>query len=347
MLDNINIMFVDTLRPPSVVKMRLPLTERCVKVIETARKEIVNILTSSDKRLLVVIGPCSIHDPQGAMEYAQRLVKLHGELGDVFLFLLRAYFEKPRTIIGWKGFVNDPFMNGSCDIDHGLSAARTLLLNINELGLPVATEFLDPVTPQYLADLISWGAIGARTTESQTHREMASGLSMPIGFKNGTNGDLDIAINAMMSARSPHSFTGINPDGVVSKVTTSGNPFGHIVLRGGGGRTNYDKESIANTVMELKKHKLPGVVMVDCSHANSGKDYKRQPDVFKKVIRQRVVGNKAIVGVMIESNLLEGSQTIPADPSNLRYGVSVTDGCIGWDMTKKMLCAAHDRLSKA
>jgi len=260
---------------------------------------------------------------------------------------MRVYFEKPRTTIGWKGLINDPHMDGTYDIELGLRQARKLLLQITELGLPTATEFLDPVVPQYTADLVSWAAIGARTTESQTHREMASGLSMPVGFKNATDGSLQIAIDAMHSARTPHSFLGIDQDGATSIVRTTGNPYGHVVLRGGRLRANYDPESIAEAQAQLREHKIPEALMVDCSHANSAKQHARQEEVWQSVVAQRTSGNTALIGAMVESNLHEGSQAIPQKLDQLRYGISITDACVSWETTERMLRHAHERFSGA
>ena len=333
------------LQPPRVLKSDLPVTERANHTVVQGRATVQNILARRDSRLLVVIGPCSIHDPKGAMEYAHRLAALSRELSDQMFVIMRVYFEKPRTTIGWKGLINDPHMNGSCEIEDGLRIARKLLLDINELGLAAGTEFLDPIVPQYIDDLIAWAAIGARTTESQTHREMASGLSMPVGFKNGTDGSLQIAIDAMSSARTPHSFLGIDQDGFTSLIRTKGNPEGHLVLRGGRTRTNYDPQSIAEAAAQLEKHQLSPVLMVDCSHANSLKQHARQEDVWRSLIEQRATGTGAIIGAMIESYLVEGSQPVPTNPAEIVYGVSVTDACISWETTERMLRNGHAALS--
>lgn len=335
------------LQPPRVLKQELATTDRINDVVVGGRRSVLDILAQRDPRLLLVIGPCSLHDPKGALEYAQKLARLNAELGDQFLIVMRTYFEKPRTTIGWKGLINDPDMNGSCDIEKGIRIARKLLLDINDLGLPCATEFLDPIVPQYIADLISWAAIGARTTESQTHREMASGLSMPVGFKNGTDGSLQIAIDAMGAARTPHSFVGIDQEGYTCVVRTTGNPAGHVVLRGGRNRSNYDPESIAQASADLGKNRLPNVVMVDCSHANSGKQHARQEEVWRSIIQQRAAGNRAIIGAMVESNLFEGSQPVPKSPADLIYGVSVTDACISWETTERLLRYGHEALRGA
>ncbi len=335
------------LTAPRELKAQLPMTEVANKTVVEGRETIGAILRQTDPRLLVVVGPCSIHDPKGALEYAKRLNVLRKELADQLFIVMRVYFEKPRTTIGWKGLIYDPNLDGSDDIQTGLKKARELLLQITEMGLPAATEFLDPVVPQYIADLVSWAAIGARTTESQTHREMASGLSMPVGFKNGTDGGLQIAIDAMQSAMRPHSFLGIDQDGFTSIVRTTGNPDGHVVLRGGRLMTNYDAESIRIAAESLAKAGLAPVLMVDCSHANSLKQHAKQEEVWRSLIEQRLAGGKPITGVMIESNLHEGSQSIPKNLADLRYGVSVTDACLGWDVTERILRGGHDELAKA
>ena len=332
---------------PRELKDRFPMTAAANRTVVEGRNTIISILNRTDPRLLVVLGPCSIHDPKAALEYATKLKALQAELAEQFYIVMRVYFEKPRTTIGWKGLIYDPQLNGSDDIATGLERARELLLAITEMGLPTATEFLDPVVPQYIADLVSWAAIGARTTESQTHRQLASGLSMPVGFKNSTDGSLQIAIDAMRSAMSPHSFLGIDQEGVTSIIRTTGNPDGHIVLRGGRLNTNYDAESIRGAAEILKKSGLPETLMVDCSHANSAKQHARQEDVWHSLVEQRKGGTEAITGVMIESNLSEGAQPIPSDFSALRYGVSVTDACLGWDVTERMLRWGHEELSKA
>ena len=331
---------------PRELKHVLPMTEASNCTVVAGREAISAILKRTDPRLLVVLGPCSIHDTKGALEYAGKLNELRQELGDQFCLVMRVYFEKPRTTVGWKGLIYDPHLDGSDDIQTGLRKARELLLQITGLGLPAATEFLDPVVPQYIADLVSWAAIGARTTESQTHRQMASGLSMPVGFKNGTDGGLQIAIDAMQSAMRPHSFLGIDQDGFTSIVRTTGNPDGHIVLRGGRLRTNYDSESIREASESLQKAGLPPVLMVDCSHANSLKQHAKQEEVWRSLIEQRRAGSQSITGVMIESNLSEGSQPIPRNLAELHYGVSVTDACLGWDVTERLLRWGHSVLIK-
>lgn len=333
------------LQPPRAIKADLPTSESANRTVVQGRATVQNILAQRDSRMLIVVGPCSIHDPKGALEYAHRLAALSRELGDRMFVVMRVYFEKPRTTIGWKGLINDPHLNGSCEIEDGLRIAREFLLEINELGLPAATEFLDPIVPQYIDDLITWAAIGARTTESQTHREMASGLSMPVGFKNSTDGSLQIAMDAMSSARVPHSFLGIDQDGFTSLVRTKGNPDGHVVLRGGRARTNYDPQSIGGAAAQLTQHRLPPVLMVDCSHANSLKQHARQEDVWRSLLEQRAAGTHAIIGAMIESYLKEGNQPVPANPADIAYGISVTDACLGWETTERMLRHGHAVLS--
>ncbi|MFO1461793.1 MAG: 3-deoxy-7-phosphoheptulonate synthase [Verrucomicrobiota bacterium] len=332
------------LLPPRQLKSELTIGERATACVVEGRSLVQKILRRQDPRLLVVLGPCSIHDPKSALEYARRLVELRSAVEDQLYLVMRVYFEKPRTTIGWKGLINDPHLDGSYDVDSGIRIARKLLLDIAELGLPAATEFLDPVVPQYIADLVSWAAIGARTTESQTHREMASGLSMPVGFKNGTDGSLQTAVDAMLSARHPHHFLGIDQDGAVSVVRTAGNPDGHVVLRGGRARTNYDAASIADAAAQLAKAGLPTGLMVDCSHANSSKQHAKQEEVWQNLVSQRVEGCEPLIGVMIESHLFEGNQPIPKQTSELKYGISLTDACLGWETTERMLRHGAERL---
>jgi len=334
------------LSTPRAVKAAFPTTEAASATVARSRERIIRILRQDDPRLLVVVGPCSIHDEKGALEYATHLNALRQEFADRMEIVMRIYFEKPRTTIGWKGLINDPHLDGSQDIEAGLKIARRLLLEIVGMGLPSATEFLDPIVPQYIADLVTWAAIGARTTESQTHREMASGLSMPIGYKNATDGSLQIAIDAMGAAQHPHSFLGIDQDGATAIVRTNGNPDGHIVLRGGRARTNYDAESIRDAEAVLKRSNLRPVLMVDCSHANSAKQFARQEDVWRSVIEQRVSGTRSLIGVMSESNLHEGNQPFPKPVNELRYGVSITDACAGWETTERMLRWGYGALSK-
>jgi 3-deoxy-7-phosphoheptulonate synthase len=331
---------------PRELKAQLPTTDAANATVARSRERIIRILRQEDPRLLVVVGPCSIHDEKGALDYATRLNALRQEFAGRLEIVMRVYFEKPRTTIGWKGLINDPHLDGSQDIETGLKIARRLLLDITGMGLPTATEFLDPIVPQYTADLVTWAAIGARTTESQTHREMASGLSMPIGLKNNTDGSLQSAIDAMGATRHPHSFLGISEDGVTSIVRTTGNPHAHIVLRGGRSQTNYDAASIRAAEEKLKVEKLPPVLMVDCSHANSGKQFAKQEDVWRSVIQQRVEGTRSLIGLMVESNLHEGNQPIPKNLQDLRYGVSLTDSCIGWEATERMLRWGYETLGK-
>jgi len=332
---------------PRALKAELPATTAANNTVFTGRQAVQSILAHDDRRLLVVVGPCSIHDQHAALEYARRLRSLAHEVEDRMFLVMRVYFEKPRTTLGWKGLINDPHLDGSQDVQSGLRLARELLIAINDLGLPAATEFLDPIVPQYIADLVTWAAVGARTTESQTHREMASGLSMPVGFKNATDGSLQIALDAMRAAMSPHSFLGIDQDGYTSVIRTTGNAFGHVVLRGGRARSNYDPESIAAAVSELRKAGLPEALMVDCSHANSGKQHARQEEVWRSVIGQRVAGNQPLIGVMVESHLHEDNQPIPADLRELKYGVSVTDACLSWETTERLVRWACDQLTAA
>jgi 3-deoxy-7-phosphoheptulonate synthase len=335
-LENLNIESHQVLVTPEELKARLPATETVRESVQAARDAVRAILARRDHRLVVVVGPCSIHDVAAARDYAQRLKGLAEEVSDSLLLVMRAYFEKPRTTVGWKGLINDPHLDDTFRVDEGLTLARRLLLDIAEQGLPLSTEALDPITPQYLQDLIAWSAIGARTTESQTHREMASGLSCAVGFKNGTDGSLDMVINALQSVASPHRFLGINPAGQVSVLHTRGNRYGHLVLRGGSAGSNFDAMSIAACEQALAR--LPGQpnIMVDCSHANSGKDHERQPIVARDVRDQILNGNTSIIGLMIESHLHAGNQPL-ADPAALRYGVSITDACIDWETTEALL----------
>lgn len=341
---NVHVREVARLISPASLKASLPAPETAYRLVYQSRETVKAILQKRDPRLLVVVGPCSIHDPAGALDYARRLAAVRDQVADRLFILMRVYFEKPRTTIGWKGLINDPELDGSTRIEAGLPLARQLLLDIANLGLPAATEFLDPILPQYTSDLISWAAIGARTTESQTHREMASGLSMPIGFKNGTDGSLQVAIDAMGAAMHPHSFLGIDQDGFTSIIRTTGNPWGHAVLRGGHVRTNYDPESIAEALSRLEKAGLNPVIMVDCSHANSGKQPLKQELVWRSVLDQRIAGNSGIIGLMLESYLHAGSQPILAGRTSLQYGVSITDPCLDWPATEKLLALAHNTL---
>ena len=332
----------EPLVPPAELKRDLPATEAHQQTVAQAREVVRNILAGRDDRKLVIVGPCSIHDPEAALEYAGRLAKLHEMVADRCYLVMRVYFEKPRTTLGWKGLLNDPHLNGTYDIHHGMTLARRLLLDITALGLPTGTEFLDPISPQYLADLVSWAAVGARTTESQTHREMASGLSMPVGFKNSTDGNLETALNAMESARQPHAFLGIDQMGRTCVVHTTGNPDCHIVLRGGGGKPNYSAGDIAACESLMDARSLPPRIVVDCSHEQTEKDYRRQPVVLEDVTRQVRDGNTSVVGFMLESHLHAGNQKLGGA---LAYGVSITDGCIDWAATEQCLIAAARALT--
>lgn len=335
--ENLNIVAVDHMPSPEEIKARVPLSQNAANVVLNGRKALCDILDGRDNRVFVVLGPCSIHDPVAGLDYANRLKQLADEVSDVMVLVMRVYFEKPRTSVGWKGFINDPDMDDSFRIDKGMEQARKFLLDVNEIGLPAGTEALDPIGPQYYGDLISWTAIGARTSESQTHREMSSGLSSPVGFKNATDGDLDVAINAILSASNPHSFLGINSSGTTAILRTRGNRYSHIVLRGGGGRPNYDTVSVSLAEKALTKARLPKNIVIDCSHANSWKNPELQPLVMRDVMHQIREGNTSIVGMMIESHIHAGNQSIPKDLSELRYGCSVTDACVGWDTTVEMI----------
>jgi 3-deoxy-7-phosphoheptulonate synthase len=344
--ENTNVAGLDAMPSPHQLKLRVPLRERGAHTVADARTALRAILGRDDRRLFIVVGPCSIHDPGAGLEYAKRLQALAKEVGDTFLLVMRVYFEKPRTATGWKGFINDPRMDDSFHIEEGMERARGFLRDLAELGLPAATEALDPIAPQYLGDLVSWYAIGARTSESQTHREMASGLSAPVGFKNGTDGDVAVAINAIRSARQPHSFLGINQDGVSAVVRTRGNGHGHIVLRGGQS-PNYDTAHVVLIGAALMKAGIEPSIVVDCSHANSLKKPELQPLVFRDCMHQIVEGNTSIVGLMLESNLVAGNQPIPEDLSKLIYGCSVTDACIDWDTTAALLREARKTVAPA
>lgn len=338
-VENLRVSGLTRLITPRQVKEQLPTPPKALQLILESRETGRRILRGEDPRMMVVIGPCSIHDPKAALEYAQRLAELQRKVEDRLYIIMRVYFEKPRTTIGWKGLINDPHLDESCDLAEGITLARKLLIDILELGLPTGTEFLDPIIPQYISDLISWAAIGARTTESQTHRELASGLSMPVGFKNGTDGSIQTAIDALRSARVPHSFLGIDQDGRTSIVKTTGNPDNHIVLRGGRDGSNYEPHQTEAVAELLRKANLPQAIMVDCSHSNSGKDPRRQPIVWESILQQRANGRADLIGAMLESNLHYGNQPLPQDLSQLRYGVSITDPCIGWETTEQLLLA--------
>ena len=341
--ENVNVTAQQALPTPDAVKSRQPAPVEVRLSVAESRRRVGDILARRDHRLLVVVGPCSIHDPDAARDYAARLKPLADETADTLYVVMRTYFEKPRTTVGWKGLINDPFLNDTFHVEHGLGLARGLLLDIAALGLPLATEALDPITPQYLQDLITWSAIGARTTESQTHRELASGLSSAVGFKNGTDGSLDVAVNALKSAASRHRFLGIDSAGKVAVIHTRGNPAAHIVLRGGNGGPNYDARAIARCEAALASAGLASNIMVDCSHANSDKDHERQPLVADAVAEQIVAGNRSIIGLMAESNLRPGKQQLGA-PAELAYGVSITDACVGWEATEAMLRALATKL---
>ena len=341
---NLNIESITPLETPGEFVDRLPVESGPANVVARARNAILDILNGDDDRMLMIVGPCSIHDTKAGLEYAKRLKGLAEEVDDRLLVVMRVYFEKPRTTVGWKGLINDPHLNGTFDVAHGLTVARKFLLEVLNLGLPTATEWLDPITPQYLADCVSWGAIGARTVESQTHRQLASGLSMPIGYKNGTGGSIQIAADAMVAAREPHVFLSVGEDGRVSIVKTRGNKGGHVVLRGGSTGANFDSGSVAHASALLVKAGFEPRIIVDCSHANSNKDHRQQPVVFNNVLSQRVSGGEQIIGMMLESHLKEGSQKMTDDGSQLEYGVSITDACVGWETTESLLRDARRAL---
>ena len=326
---------------PDALLEELPLSGAHEDVVILGRRDVQRVLDQADERLLVVVGPCSVHDPEATFEYADRLAQLAGRLGEELLVAMRVYFEKPRTTTGWKGLINDPHLDGSGDVNAGLRLARQVLLGVLDRGLPVGCEFLDPITPQYIADAVSWGAIGARTTESQIHRQLGSGLSMPVGFKNRTDGNLQVAVDAVRAAATPHAFAGIDLNGTSAILYTSGNADCHVILRGGKGRPNYEDASVGAALELLEAAGLPGRVMIDLSHDNSAKDPERQPVVAADVGRQIAAGSRAIVGVMLESFLLAGRQDLESDArpplSKLRYGQSITDGCIGWETTVEVL----------
>lgn len=346
-VDDLNVVSQELLISPGALKAEIPLSDKARDVVTQGRAVVRDILDRKDHRIFLVIGPCSIHDVEAAKDYAQRLKKLADEVSDTIYIVMRVYFEKPRTTVGWKGLINDPYLNDSFKIQEGLHIGRKLLLDIAELGLPAATEALDPISPQYLHDLISWSAIGARTTESQTHREMASGLSSAVGFKNGTDGGLTVAINALQSVSKPHRFLGINTEGQVAIIHTRGNAYGHVVLRGGNGKPNYDSVSVAVCEQELAKAKVTPNIMVDCSHANSNKNHELQTLVMENVANQILEGNKSIVGLMVESNIGAGNQSIPEDLCNLKYGVSVTDACIDWVTTENAVRKMRDTIKES
>ena len=341
---NLRIKSLESLVSPARLAALLPLDSAATQTILSGRCAVERVLSGEDARLLAVVGPCSIHDTAAASDYAARLLKLAETMADRLLILMRVYFEKPRTTVGWKGLINDPHLDDSFDVASGLKLARGLLIQIAQMGLSTATEFLEPITPQYIADTIVLGAIGARTTESPTHRQMASGLSMPVGFKNSTDGSLQAAVDAMQAARTPHSFLGIDNEGSTCVVSTTGNPWGVLMLRGGRSGSNYAPEILHEARQRLEAAGLPPRVIVDCSHANSGKDHRRQSVVWRDVVRQRVAGDRSIVGLMLESNIHPGSQPVNSNRATLAYGVSITDGCIGWDETEDLLRETHAQL---
>jgi 3-deoxy-7-phosphoheptulonate synthase len=345
-IEDLHVRALIPLTPPRILKEELPRSDAAGDTVYQGRETIKRILSRDDPRLLIVAGPCSIHDPEAATEYAGRLLELHRTYQDSLYIIMRTYFEKPRTTVGWRGLINDPRLDGSFDMETGLRAARDLLLQINDLGMPAATEMVDPITPQYISDLVSLTAIGARTSESQTHRAMASGLSMPVGYKNGTDGSVQVAVNAYVSATSAHSFLGVTGDGLSCVVKTTGNPDGFVILRGSHTSPNYDAESIANTEGLMRRAGLNPSVMIDCSHANSAYDDTRQEQVWNTVLAQHYEHNDAVIGMMIESNLFPGKQSLPADLTRLRYGVSITDACIDWETTVRMIDHAAEFVAR-
>lgn len=343
-IQDVHIDSVSPLLTPATLKKEIPVTDNSVETVFSGRQAIEAMLNGEDSRILVIVGPCSLHDEKIALEYAEKLSALQEEVNDQLFLVMRTYFEKPRTTVGWKGMLNDPHLNGTYDVELGLRTARRILQALTDMGLPTATEVLDPIVPQYLADLICWAAIGARTTESQTHREMASGLSMPIGFKNSTDGNFQIACDAIQSSCSPHHFLGIDQDGHTSIISTKGNSNSHLILRGGNNGPNYDPVSVAQAQEKLRGAGLSDLVMIDCSHANSAKNHELQGEVLRSCIRQRIDGNQGIMGVMLESNLQAGNQKLTDDPSALEYGVSITDACVDWTTTETLLRDAAAQL---
>ena len=343
-VEDLNIESINTLITPDQLKDEMPITDAAVASVQQGRQVIRDILDRKDHRIFVVVGPCSIHDVEAAHDYAERLRELSEKVSDTLYLVMRVYFEKPRTTVGWKGLINDPYLNDTFKVEEGLHISRRLLLDLAEKGLPLSTEALDPISPQYLQDLIAWSAIGARTTESQTHREMASGLSSAVGFKNGTDGSLTVATNALKSVANPHRFLGINQNDNVTIVSTQGNPYGHVVLRGGGGKPNYDSVNVSLAEQALDKADLAQNIMIDCSHENSSKNPALQPLVLENVTNQILEGNQSIIGLMVESNLKHGRQNIPANLDDLEYGLSVTDGCISWEETEEALLTMRDKL---
>ena len=341
---DVNVMSNNALIRPSELEARIPLTAKAEASVLAGRQQLEAVLNGEDERFAVIVGPCSIHDNRGALDYAERLKPLADQLSERLLVVMRVYFEKPRTTVGWKGLIYDPNLNDTYQIEDGLHRARQLLLEVAETGLYSATEFLDPIVPQYLSDLVTWAAIGARTTESQTHRQMASGLSMPVGFKNGTDGDPQTAVDALVAASTPQAFLGIDHQGQASIVETRGNNNCHLVMRGGRSGTNFDARSISTAQEALRKSNVAPRIVVDCSHGNSNKDHTRQHIAFEDVISQRLAGNSDLLGVMLESNINPGAQKLAEDPSSLEYGVSITDSCIGWDETVQLLEWAYEEL---
>lgn len=346
-IQDVNVRETVPLIAPARLKEQYPASDAAVRTVLDSREIVKKILAGEDRRLIVVVGPCSIHQEQAALEYAGKLSSLADRVADRMLLVMRVYFEKPRTTVGWKGLINDPHLNDTFDIGEGLQIARRILLQVAEMGLPAATEMLEPITPQYIADLITLASIGARTTESPTHRQMASGLSMPVGYKNGTDGSMQTAINAMMAAQSQHSFLGIDGEGKTCIINTRGNPWGHLILRGGRSGPNYDAASLSEAAATLNAAGLSPRLLVDCSHANSNKDYSRQNVAWNDVIDQRVAGNDSIIGLMLESNLNPGNQSLTEDLSKLQYGISITDGCLGWDETEQLISTAYDKLEES
>ncbi|MCB1165727.1 MAG: 3-deoxy-7-phosphoheptulonate synthase [Leptospiraceae bacterium] len=341
---NIHIQSFERLRPATELLSSLPASDAISTLVRESRQTIARILSGEDPRFMVICGPCSIHDEKAAFEYAERFAALSRELGDRLFPVMRVYFEKPRTTVGWKGLINDPHLDGTYDINTGLEKARSILLKILEYGLPTATEFLDPFVPQYIGDLVCYAAIGARTTESQTHREMASGLSMPVGFKNNTDGNAQVAVEAVQSAANPHSFLGVDENGMISVVRTTGNPYCHIILRGGRNKPNYDSASVAEVIQALTKSGSKNHIIVDCSHANSGKQHGKQEIALQEIVEQRKTGNNMLAGIMLESHLFEGNQKIPENIADLKYGVSITDACVDFPTTERLLRDAHANL---
>ncbi|MCP4174032.1 MAG: 3-deoxy-7-phosphoheptulonate synthase [Fuerstiella sp.] len=345
LIQDVNIRENIPLTAPAQLKAEYPLTDDVAQFVYNSREAVKRILKGEDRRLIAIVGPCSIHNRDIAVEYANRLAPLAAEVSDRLVVVMRVYFEKPRTTVGWKGLINDPHLNGTFDLATGVGMAREILLEVNKAGVPTATEMLEPITPQYIADLITVASIGARTTESPTHRQMASGLSMPVGFKNSTEGSLEVATNAMSAARAEHCFLGIDNDGKTCIVNTRGNDMGHLILRGGRTGPNYDATSLAEASRLLKEADLPPRFVVDCSHANSSKDYTKQPVVWNDVVQQRADGNDTIVGLMLESNLNAGKQALGSDLSALEYGISITDGCISFEQTEDLLRSAYETLA--